>query len=78
MTDDPNDPKRTFVRQILGCVSQLKVGMASRRLRRRRQRKADRGGYAHGAPQFGYRPDSGQLVPDPEEQRVVPTMIDSC
>ena len=74
--DDPDDPVRTFVRQILGAVSQLEAGMIARRLRRGREHKAAQGGYAHGAPPFGFRPDSGQLVPDPGEQRVVLKMIE--
>jgi DNA invertase Pin-like site-specific DNA recombinase len=50
--------------------------MITRRLRRGREHKAQLGGYAHGAPPFGYRPDSGRLVPDPEEQRAVLKMIE--
>jgi DNA invertase Pin-like site-specific DNA recombinase len=71
LTDDPDDPVRTFVRQVLGAVSQLEVGMIARRLRRGRQFKADRGGYAYGAPPFGYRAEGGELVPDSVEQETV-------
>jgi DNA invertase Pin-like site-specific DNA recombinase len=71
LADDPDDPVRTFVRQVLGAVSQLEAGMISRRLRRGRQFKADRGGYAYGAPPFGYRAERGELVPDPVEQEIV-------
>ncbi len=74
--DDPDDPIRTFVRQILGAVSQLEAGMIARRLRRGREHKAQLGGYAHGAPPYGFRPDAGRLVPDPEEHRVVLKMIE--
>jgi len=76
LADDPDDPVRTFVRQILGAVSQLEAGMIARRLRRGREHKAAQGGYAHRAPPYGFRPDSGQLVPDPQEQRVVLKMIE--
>ncbi len=76
MADDPDDPVRTFVRQILGAVSQLEAGMITRRLRRGREHKASEGGYAHGAPPYGFRAESGQLVPDPEEQGVVLKMIE--
>ena len=68
LADDPDDPVRTFVRQVLGAVSQLEAGMIARRLRRGRQFKADRGGYAHGAPPFGYRAEGGELIADPAEQ----------
>ena len=71
LADDPDDPIRTFVRQILGSVSQLEAGMIARRLRRGRQFKADQGGYAHGAPPFGYRAVGGELVADPSEQETV-------
>ena len=70
LADDPDDPVRTFVRQILGAVSQLEAGMISRRLRRGREHKAASGGYAHGSPPYGFRADGGVLVPDPEEQSV--------
>ena len=50
--------------------------MIARRLRRGREHKASEGGYAHGAPPYGYRPESGQLVLDPEEQVVVLKMIE--
>jgi DNA invertase Pin-like site-specific DNA recombinase len=71
LADDPKDPVRTFVRQVLGAVSQLEAGMIARRLRRGRLHKAESGGYAHGAPPYGWRAESGELVPDPAEQAVV-------
>ena len=54
LADDPEDPVRTFVRQVLGAVSQLEAGMIARRLRRGRQHKAEQGGYAFGGPPLGY------------------------
>jgi DNA invertase Pin-like site-specific DNA recombinase len=71
LADDPEDPVRTFVRQILGAVSQLEAGMISRGLRRGRAHKAAKGGYAFGAPPLGFRAEGGALVPDPNEQVVV-------
>ena len=71
LADDPDDPMRTFVRQVLGAVSQLEAGMIARRLRRGREHKAANGGYAYGAPPFGYRAEGGELVPDPVEQETV-------
>lgn len=69
--DDPDDPARTLIRQVLGAVSQFEAAMIARRLRRGRERKAAAGGYAHGSPPLGWRADDGQLVPDPNEQQVV-------
>ena len=71
LADDPDDPVRTFVRQILGAVSQLEAGMISRRLRRGRLHKASEGGYSHGAPPFGFRAENGELVPEVSEQKVI-------
>ena len=71
LADDPDDPVRTFVRQVLGAVSQLEAGMIARRLRRGRLHKAEAGGYAHGAPRYGWKADGGELVPDQGEQAVL-------
>ena len=76
LADDPDDPVRTFVRQVLGAVSQLDAAMISRRLRRGRQHKAERGGYAHGGPPLGYRAEAGELIEDPEEMVVVARIRD--
>jgi len=70
LADDPDDPVRTFVRQVLGAVSQLEAGMIARRLRRGRLHKVAQGGYGHGAPPFGYRAEGGELVVDQDEQAV--------
>jgi DNA invertase Pin-like site-specific DNA recombinase len=75
LEDDPDDPVRTFVRQVLGAVSQLEAGMIVRRLRRGREAKAERGGYAFGAPPFGFRAEDGALVEDPDEQTVISRMV---
>lgn len=71
LADDPDDPVRTFVRQVLGAVSQLEAGMIARRLRRGRDHKRAEGGYAAGAPPYGWRAEKGSLVPDPSEQAVL-------
>lgn len=71
LADDPDDPMRTFVRQVLGAVSQLEAGMIARRLRRGRDHKRASGGYAAGAPSYGWRAEMGSLVADPSEQAVL-------
>lgn len=71
LADDPDDPMRTFVRQVLGAASQLEAGMIARRLRRGRMHKAEQGGYAHGAPPYGWKAGGGELVPDGAEQAVL-------
>ncbi|GGD15525.1 recombinase family protein [Nocardioides daphniae] len=51
--DDPDDPTRTFVRQMLGAVAQLDKAMTVQRLRKARQQKAARGEKAVGRYKFG-------------------------
>jgi DNA invertase Pin-like site-specific DNA recombinase len=48
--DDPSDPMRTFVRQVMGAAAQLERGMIAARMRAGRERKAEKGGSAYGAP----------------------------
>lgn len=76
LADDPDDPIRTFVRQVLGAVSQLESGMIARRLRRGREHKAKMGGYAHGAPPYGYRAEGGELAPDRDEQEAISLAVE--
>ena len=68
LNDDPGDPSRRLIRQVLGAVSDYERAMVRLRLATGRRHKADAGGYAYGAPPFGFRSDGGQLVPRLEEQ----------
>lgn len=74
LRDDPDDPSRALIRQVLGAVSQYERSMITLRLRSGRARKAERGGYAHGSPPYGWRSDSGVLVEVQEEQEVLTAM----
>jgi DNA invertase Pin-like site-specific DNA recombinase len=67
LRDDPDDPTRTALRQMIGVFAQLERGMISARMRAGRRLKAERGGYAGGRPPFGYRAEGRQLVPEPSE-----------
>ncbi len=70
--DDPDDPMKTALRQMIGVFAQLERGMIAARLRAGRQLKADRGGYAgFGAPPFGTRAVDGELIDDPGERQAV-------
>jgi DNA invertase Pin-like site-specific DNA recombinase len=71
MSDDPNDPMRTAMRQMMGVFSQLERSMITARMRAGRQMKADKGGYAYGAPPLGYSAHDGVLVADENEQATV-------
>lgn len=66
--DDPEDPSRRLIRQVLGAVSEYERSLIRLRLRNGRRRKAERGGYAYGSPHLGWRSEGGELVPVPDEQ----------
>jgi DNA invertase Pin-like site-specific DNA recombinase len=68
LQDDPGDPSRKLIRQVLGAVAEYERSMITLRLRSGRARKAQNGGFAYGAPPFGYRAEEGELVPVAEEQ----------
>ena len=70
--DDPDDPMRTALRQMVGVFSQLERSMITARLRAGRRLKASRGEFAgFGSPPFGFKAEGGQLVPDMDEQKTV-------
>lgn len=71
LRDDPSDPMRTALRQMIGVFSQLERGMISARLAAGRRMKAERGGFAGGPPPFGYRSEDGELVPVDSEQATI-------
>jgi DNA invertase Pin-like site-specific DNA recombinase len=71
LADDPDDPSRKLIRQVLGAVAEYERSMIALRLRSGRKRKAERGGFAYGSPRYGYRAEGGQLVPEPAEQAVL-------
>src|SRR5207253_6591775 len=74
LTDDPDDPSRKLIRQVLGAVNEYERAMITLRLRSGRRRKADNGGYAYGSPQFGYRAQGGELIEDATEQATLRRM----
>jgi DNA invertase Pin-like site-specific DNA recombinase len=71
LEDDPDDPMRTAMRQMRGVFSQLEAAMIRKRMKEGRRAKAAKGGYAHGAPQFGKRAEGRSLVDDPDEQKAI-------
>ena len=70
LADDPDDPSRKLIRQILGAVNEYEKAMIALRLRRGRAAKHRAGGYAYGAPAYGQRAQDGQLADEPAEQAV--------
>jgi Resolvase, N terminal domain/Recombinase len=66
--DDPDDPSRRLIRQVLGAVSEYERSLIRLRLHNGRRRKHERGGYAFGSPGYGWRAEAKELVPEPSEQ----------
>lgn len=71
LKDDPEDPMRRAMRQMMGVFSELERGMINARLRRGRREKGERGGFAYGSPPYGARAENRQLVRDPDETKAI-------
>ena len=70
--DDPDDPVKTALRQMIGVFAQLERGMIAARLRSGRLLKAERGGYAgFGSPPYGTRCVNGELRTNTTEHRAI-------
>lgn len=69
--DDPDDPMRTAMRQMVGVFGELERAMIGKRLRDGRKHKASNGGFAYGSPPLGFRAEGKELVKDPAEQVTV-------
>lgn len=78
--DDPDDPMKTALRQMIGVFAQLERGMITARLRSGRKLAAEKGQYAgYGSPAFGYRAERvkgakrehAALVPLDDEQETL-------
>src|SRR5262245_26704908 len=72
LPDDPDDPMRTAMRQMVGVLSQLERSMITKRMRDGRAVKRASGGYCgDGSPAFGWQAVDGELVPVEAEQATV-------
>ena len=72
LSNDPDDPSRALIRQVLGAVSQYERSMIAMRLRNGRARKRLNGGFGGGTPPFGWRNIEGVgLIEDEREQSVI-------
>lgn len=74
LRDDPDDPMRTAMRQMMGVFAGLERRMLVKRLRDGRKAKAARGGHAVGPAPYGWLAEAGELVPIPAEQRALKRM----
>lgn len=72
LADDPDDPMRTAMRQMVGVFAELERRTLVKRLTDGRRRKAELGGFAaFGSPPLGTRAEGGRLVPDERETAAV-------
>jgi DNA invertase Pin-like site-specific DNA recombinase len=72
--DDPDDPMRTALRQIVGVFAELDRRLVVKRLRAGRATKAAMGGRASGAPPYGWRAHRDRLAEHPGEQATLAKM----
>lgn len=83
MRDDPDDPMRTAMRQMMGVFAGLERRIIAKRLRDGRRAKAAAGGHATGATPYGWKSakrgpgnPNGALVPVPAEQAALRRMVE--
>lgn len=74
LRDDPDDPMRTAMRQMVGVFAGLERAMIAKRMRDGRRHKTARGEHANGPAPYGWVTVSGELVPIPDEQRTLDRM----
>lgn len=70
LAHDPDDPTRALVRRILGAVAEYERQLIRLRLSNGQNRKRELGGYAAGAPPYGWTAVGGELVPVEAEQAI--------
>ena len=70
----PEDPTRALVRRILASIAQYEREVIRLRLKAGKARKQLTGGYAGGAPPYGYAAIRGELAPLPDEQKALKLM----
>lgn len=80
--DDPDDPMRTAMREMMAVFSGLERRMIAKRMRDGRRAKAARGGHAEGSIPFGWRTDPdnpsnphGALAAEDTERAAVARML---
>jgi DNA invertase Pin-like site-specific DNA recombinase len=70
--DDPNDPTRKLIRQVLGAVAEYERALVRLRLRSGKMAKRAKGGYIGGTVPYGFRiADDGTVIADENEQATI-------
>ncbi len=72
---DTSTPSGRMVLTMMGAMAEMERAVIRERVERGRQAKADRGGYAFGAPPIGKKAVEGELVPDELEQETIATIF---
>ncbi len=72
---DTSTPSGRMVLTMMGAMAEMERSIIRERVERGRQAKADRGGYAFGAPPIGKKAVEGELVPDELEQETIATIF---
>ena len=78
LRDDPSDPQRKFLRQVMGAAAELERGLIKARLQGGRRRKAARGGYVGGKRlhrRYGYDLVDGEYVAREDEQAAISKVL---
>jgi DNA invertase Pin-like site-specific DNA recombinase len=75
MQDDPDDPMRTAVRQIVGVMAELDRALITKRLKAGRDAKKAKGERYTGRAPYGWRAANGKLEPIPDEQAALALMV---
>ena len=68
---DTSTPAGRMVLTMMGAMAEWERAIIRERVERGRQAKADKGGYAFGAPPIGQKAVDGELVPDEAEQEMI-------
>lgn len=71
LTETPDDPMATLMRQILGAFAQYERRLIEVRMSSGLRLKASRGGYSGGRPPYGYEAKSGELRVRPDQAPIV-------
>jgi DNA invertase Pin-like site-specific DNA recombinase len=74
LADDPDDPSRRMIRQILGAVNEYERSMIALRLRGGKRAAAAQGRYTGGWVRLGQQVTDGQLVSDPDAEAAIARM----
>jgi DNA invertase Pin-like site-specific DNA recombinase len=77
LKDDPSDPYRTFIRQVLGAASQLERSMIIARMQQGRRRKREAGYHVGGSRPYGYQVlENGKLEAIESEQAIIREIVE--